>query len=126
MKVYSDALIDADFSPAAHVAGVSYWTFRRLTNTRVRARGWEISLTGSSPYTSQHEGDPHKAATWTEHGVWMADLFKIDPNARISWWNGAADFVAKTGIESPYRNAGGGHKHAAPWLDDPELMALVA
>lgn len=95
MKVYSDILTDQDLRDAAKEAGVYLWVCDRITRPRIAKNAWEVSLSGSSPYTSQM-GDYHKAATYDEHGWWMSYLFNLDPDARISWWKSAEDFHART------------------------------
>ena len=95
MKVYSDTLTRKDLAEAAHAAGVYLWLCEEMKRTRVRAHGWEVSLSGSSPYRSQM-ADYHQAATYDEHGEWMMRLFDLDPDARISWWKDRADFMRGT------------------------------
>jgi hypothetical protein len=99
MKVYSNTLTDQDLRDAAKAARVGLWVCDRITRTRISKNAWEVSLTGSSPYTSQM-GDYHKAATYDEHGYWMAELFAKDPDARISWWKNADHF--NEGTEHKY------------------------
>jgi len=128
MKLYSDTLTFADLLSAAREAGVTLYHCERIENARVRRNGWEISLSGSSPYVSQSSFcDTHKAATWCEHGIFMAALYKLDPKARIGWYKTLKDFMSKTReiSEHPGNNIGKRAEHyRAPWLYDSELMVL--
>lgn len=130
MKLYSDTLGSQDLFSAARTAGVELYHCEPLPNTRIRSRGWEISLSGSSPYTSQSSFTAaHKAATWSEHGVFMAELYKLDPNMRISHYKTLADFLRITRelSEHPGNNIGKRAAHyRAPWLADAELVAQAS
>jgi hypothetical protein len=130
MKLYSDKLTDADIFNAARTAGVELYHCEPIGNTRVRRYGWEISLSGSSPYTSQSNfTDPHKAATWCEHGIFMAELYKVDPKLRIANYKTLADFMETTRklSEHPGNNIGKRAKHfRAPWLEDEELKNALS
>ena len=93
MKVYSDILDEKDFHEACP-GRVHLAVFEQHPRPRKRSRGWTIGLTGTSPYTSQLSRE--KAATWDEHGFWMAELFRRDPDAEIGIYKGAQDFNQKT------------------------------
>jgi hypothetical protein len=51
----------------------------------------------------------------------MAELYRLDPNARISWYADREDFVTKTrDWRDHYRKYHGGADrkgYAAPWLE---------
>ena len=102
MKVYSD-ILTADHLAAACRAqeGVGLVSAEQIERARVRRRGWKVQLYGTSPhprntgrYGGQHDGWP--PATWDEHGRWMAELFRRDPNARIAEYDGAEEFERST------------------------------
>lgn len=94
MKVYSDTLTTADLYDAAR--GVcDVWVCDVITRPKKRRNGWTVSLSGSSPYRSQVAGG-HRAATWTEHGVWMDRLFDKDPHMVIATYDGRDDFIEQT------------------------------
>jgi len=133
MKVYSDTLTERDLFEAATLADVELYYCEPIGNTRVRLHGWEISLAGSSPYTSQSSfAGAHKAATWNEWGVWMVELYKRDPRVRIGNYKTLADFMEQTRIisEMPGNQMPGNqqskraHHYQAPWLDDADLLKL--
>ena len=79
-----------------------------IKRPRKRAKGWQVYLTGSSPYRSQATEYP--AATWDEHGIWMHRLFQLDPNAVIARYDGLDDFMETTKRWKPF-------KTKAPWLE---------
>lgn len=131
MRLYSDTLTYRDLIEALPPR-VDLAVCDTLSRPRKRAGGWNVSLTGTSPYASQMSG--RKAATWDEWGVWMAELYRLDPDALIGQYGSHADFVAQTRAErdriadndyySPNRLARDAHArryaatHTAPWLDD--------
>ena len=63
------------------------------------------------------------AATWDEWGMWMVELYALDPDALIGWYADEADFYAKTYAHREYVLRA--HKpgslatrtQTAPWLD---------
>lgn len=125
MKVYSDTLTQADLREALP-KGVTLAVLEIISNTRKRRNGWIVSLSGSSPYRSQMSEGGHRAATWDEHGLWMAELYRRDPNAVIGWYKTLDDFLTqtrqerdrvslnfgeRTASERKYRDS-----HKAPWL----------
>jgi len=115
MKIYSDTLTTADLYDAAKgVCGI--WVCDTITRPKKRRNGWNVSLSGSSPYMSQM-GDYHKAATWDEHGIWMDRLFDLDPHAIIATYDGRDDFIEQT-QEAAERNGqyAGRRDMTAPWL----------
>jgi len=62
------------------------------------------------------------AATWDDYGLWFAQLFKLDPAARISFYNGVGDFLDQTARYIP-------RGQSAPWLHETiylELSRLAA
>jgi hypothetical protein len=59
-----------------------------------------------------------RAASWTDYGRFMALLYKLDPQARISFYTDATNFIKITG--DIHRN--NPDKYPAPWLQDRDLM----
>lgn len=113
MKLYSDKLRRQDlyfYLPDGVDADI-----QEIPNTRIRARGWIVHLEGMSERhrratnSGNYGGGGHKAATWDDWGVWMYELFKIDPDARIGNYDGLQDFLKQT---REYQPAG----MLAPWL----------
>ena len=125
MKLHSDTLAEQDIYAAAKVAGVSVWELGRIRRPRKRANGWNLYLMGSSPYRSQATGQ--SAATWDEHGVFMAELYKRDPGLAIAYYDSLEHFLAETRrfVESPYnREQPESKRRRGPWLADSELLRL--
>lgn len=60
--------------------------------------------------SGEHGAGYHYAATWDEHGIWMAALYNLDPGMEISHYKDRADFMAQTAQYIP-RGA------KAPWLN---------
>ena len=126
MIVRSNVISMADIGAAVRAAG-SAVTFQdtysregwfvpvREFKPRRYERGFEFFLAGSSTYRAQHDREEF-AATYDEWGIVIAELYKIDPDAEIAWYDNARDFITKTEKYQP-RNA------AAPWLADAVLYA---
>lgn len=126
MKVWSDTLTRADLY-ACLPADVGIGEMRELRNPRKRARGWDLHLEGyGTRHTRRRNTGQYgaassayfNAATWDDHGVWMAALYEIDPDAAIAWYDNRADFYAKTEREMRWRRtAKRGSRASAPWLE---------
>jgi hypothetical protein len=125
MKLHSDILTKEDIYEAAKIASVTVWDVREF-KARVRKTGWEIFLSGSSSHRSQATQQP--AATWDEHGLFMADLYKRDPELRIAFYKSLDHFLdfTRQAVESEYnRRQPMSKKVTAPWLEDSELLRLT-
>lgn len=100
MKVYSDVLTEADLRSALP-DGV-YADVRPLRQARVRRFGWDVYLEGfgarhtRATNSGTYGAGSRKAVSYDDHGVWMARLYQIDPDARVSWWKSRADFEQGT------------------------------
>lgn len=130
MFVHSDTLTRDDLY-AALPADVMIAELRELRNPRKRARGWKITLEGygarhtrrrNSGYYGAAEVDTlghyGYAATWDDHGEWMAALYETDPLASIACYANRDDFYEQTANEMAWRrSAKRGTRAAAPWLD---------
>jgi hypothetical protein len=91
MRLHTNTITSRDLYAAAAAAGVR---FGRLEEhgSRSRARAWDFTLTGSSPYRPNPGGrwarddyDPGAhAATWDEWGIFLAHLFDVDPDAHAT------------------------------------------
>jgi hypothetical protein len=79
MKIHSNILQRRDFHKAAFEAGVTVIELE-VQGSRSRSHAFHFSLTGSSPF-NRGFGAEGKAATWDEWGIFLAELFVIDPNA---------------------------------------------
>lgn len=126
MKVYSKvitraALVDAlrESNPQGDITIDSLREFR----PRNGGNGFELYLEGwGERHRRARNGREGKAATWDDYGNWFALLFKLDPAARISFYNGVGEFLDHT---SRYTQRGA----KAPWLHTPiyfELSKLAA
>jgi hypothetical protein len=126
MKLYSDTLTTADLY-AALPEGVGIAAIRPIRSPRKRAHGWELSLEGfAGRHTRRRNSGMYGAdgygyaATWDDHGVWMAALYAKDPDALIAWYKDRDHFYSATRHESEWRkrsrmSAIRNHGQA-PWL----------
>jgi len=115
MKIHSDTLTDQDILNAAPRS--THFVEFEEAGSRSRKRAWNVRLSGSSKYSMQ--GVEGKAATWDEWGIFIAALFKFDPEAKIGWYKSYDHFIEFTTEErdrcAQYRPDLG---RTAPWLDD--------
>lgn len=106
MKVYSDTLTKNDLLDALP-RGVSLHVCDPIGAPRIRSRGWTVQLRcwGSNRHvnTGNYGAGEQGAASWDDHGRWMAALFARDPAARIADYDGAEDFDRST--DGAYREA---------------------
>jgi hypothetical protein len=101
VKLYSNILTAADLG-AALPDGVSIEVVA-LRSPRISSRGWHVSLSylagtrhkNSGKHGAKTWDDP--AASWDQHGQWMARLYERDPDMRVAHYNNAEDFHRKTG-----------------------------
>lgn len=83
MRLHSDILTWNDLLTATRAAGMR-GVFMETSEhgSRIRDHAFEVKLTGNSPRRPNGGVRPGKddhAATWDEWGMFLADLFKIDP-----------------------------------------------
>lgn len=114
MRIHTDVLTSEDFYRAISAAGLSpdVWVDEcNVRGSRRRNRAFEVRLAAepgrdkggkarrprnSGQYGAEN-GDYQKAATYDEHGYWMAELFRKDPTLIIQGcYDGAAKFHALT------------------------------
>ncbi len=116
MKVYSDTLTREDLY--ASLPSDVYLDAQEIRRPRTRARGWTVYLEGlgdrhtRNTNSGNYGAGSHKAATWDDHGLWMAKLYEIDPMAKIAHYDSRSDFYDSTARYQPV-----GVK--APWLKNP-------
>lgn len=121
MQIRSSIITRATVGAAvAGVPGVSFQDTRsrdgwyepiREFRARDGRNGFEIFLSGSSRYASQHDRS-EKAPSWTEWGLVIAALFFVDPNAEIGQYKGVEDFHTQTAT------AYGKTEAETPWLQE--------
>lgn len=110
MRIHSDIFTGSSFTDALRSAGLTDEVRVEdlsLHNSRKRACGFEVRLAASEGrdrngkarrprmtgrYGSENAPDYVKAATYDEHGYWIAELFKIDPEAIIGPYKGVENF----------------------------------
>ena len=62
--------------------------------SRSHDRAYVVRLSGTSKNAMR--GLPDHAATWDEWGIFIAELFKLDPDAKIGQYKTHDDFLAYT------------------------------
>ena len=137
MIIRSNQISRSDIGAAARAAGVNfidtnagysrgYFEPIREFTPRSYQFGYEVFLTGSSPYAAAHQsyqGYGEKAATWDEWGLFIEALYEIDPAARIGHYTGRENFRQVTRDERDrvrnYHDPASyyARTHKAPWLE---------
>lgn len=135
MIIRSNQISRAQIVQAAVEAGVNFidtnsrdgWfePIREFTPKAFQS-GYEVFLTGSSPYNAAHQSHQgyqyEKAATWDEWGVFIAFLYDIDPAAQIGHYTGRENFrqVTRAEVEriATWHDPEGyqARSHRGPWL----------
>lgn len=110
MKIYSDKITTADIFTAFRLARTVHGQDIHLDGgvrqfrPRRQAHGYEIfaeSMHGKrasahGPIGSYDRSTLPRAASWNAYGFVIAHLYNVDPDARIGFYAGRADFIAKT------------------------------
>jgi hypothetical protein len=108
MRIHSDTLTRSDLRDAlaeANLDGV-WLDLCDQGGSRSRAHGFTVRLAAnpmpgrrrprnSGKYGAE-DGTYEVAATWAEHGMWMARIFQRDPNAIVAHYKGEDHFHALT------------------------------
>lgn len=99
MKLYSEVLDTRDIVNAC--SGMPIYPDRNELIEGPRSRRFDVILRAMRDYgrSGMPKSPPGKAATWDEHGVWMARLFDKDPELRIvafAKYEGKEDFHTQT------------------------------
>lgn len=104
MKIYSDRLTRTDVYNAfararaehhadIHIEDLSTWKPRKYSNG-IEVHAGSISGTRAANKGSWRD-TPLKAASWDDWGYVIAELYSIDPHARIGFYDNKADFIRK-------------------------------
>lgn len=131
MKLYSDTLTTADLY-ACLPSDVDIASLRTMKRPRKRANGWEVSLEGfGARHTRRSNSGDYgagytMAATWDDHGVWMAALYDRDPDAIFAgYYDNRDDFYAKTRHDFHWRQRSRftsvRDNAQAPWLHEEAI-----
>ncbi len=97
MRIYSDVLTAADFYIAIEDGGDVFVDEVTEKGARKRSRRFDVYLEAmpGKGRRARHNR-PGYAATYDEHGFWMAELFRVDPDAIIAYYDGVDDFNRQT------------------------------
>jgi hypothetical protein len=117
MRIHSDVLTPSRLVEAIDAAGLDiavHLDSCSVHKSRKRARGIEFRLgatervgtlkgeritrrpRNTGKYGAEQAGGHLYAATYDEHGEWMARLFDADPDAIIGYYDGRDHFHAET------------------------------
>lgn len=100
MRIHTDKISRADLSAATKARGMIGVELSNCETkgSRKRTRAFEVSLTGNSPSRPNFggNGDEH-AAQWDEWGIFIDELFRIDPEAIIGVYPTREQFRKVTG-----------------------------
>lgn len=97
MKIHTNELMGGDIISAANTIPAPFqcWLTDEGFGSRSHDRAYVVRCTGSHKVAPQ--GMPgHKAATYDEWGLFLAELFSRDPGMKAGNYNGAQDFIAQT------------------------------
>jgi hypothetical protein len=109
MKIYSDKITEHDVRRAFTIArddhhadiwieDIRTWKPRKyLYGTEVFPRSHHGSrATGHVPARASGPRDGYpRAASWDDWGYVIAELYRIDPDARVGFYDSKADFISK-------------------------------
>jgi hypothetical protein len=132
MRIHTDSLTEKDIYEATARAGSAVRVVVTEHGSRSRARAFNVTLSGTSSrrrntgnYGAAGEDsywgpDRSHAATWDEWGMFLAELFRRDPNAVVpNIYESAEHFRWVTGarfdnLTPPYQHGGAGHRWGRP------------
>lgn len=129
MRIYSQVITERNVRETVAKTRDIYIISIRSFRPRGGGNGIEIYCGGNGFSRSAHDGE-HFAATWDAYGNLMAELYMLDPSAKIAWYKTFVDFVEKTAHEhkriqtfnAPHTRRC--REHTAPWLRDPDVRTL--
>lgn len=127
MRIHTDILTTADIRDAAERAGSAVHADYTRHGSRSRAHAFHIKLTGTSSRRPNNgtggrfrdgvaDSNDEHAATWDEWGMFLAELFRRDPNATIpNVYATSADFDYATdgrfdGLTPELQHGAAGHR----------------
>lgn len=118
MRIHTNVLTATDFHAALRETGLQaegvFVDTTSLHRSTKRAQGIEFRLAAqpgrdrfgkarrprqTGQWGAEQSGGYLKGATYAEHGVWMARLFEMDPEAIVGPYDGADDFHRQTRYE---------------------------
>jgi len=79
MRLHTNTLTDAHITNAARSAGIQIEHLGRH-GSRKRTHAFEVALSGSGNAGGQWGGGGYKSATWDEWGIFLAELYRTDPD----------------------------------------------
>lgn len=95
MRIHTNTLTEADIR--AMVPSTAYVGKLTTHGSRSHARAFDLNLGGSGRTGGQWGQTDGKAATWDEWGMFLAALYKADPNAKTPYYTSASHFHRVTG-----------------------------
>jgi hypothetical protein len=128
MRIHTDSLTEKDIYEATARAGSAVRVVVTEHGSRSRARAFNVTLSGTSSrrrntgnYGAAGEDsywgpDRSHAATWDEWGMFLAEIFRRDPNAVVpNAYESGEHFHWSTGdrflyLTPPHQHGGSGHR----------------
>lgn len=95
MKIHTK-LTEDNIRHAADVAGVWLAKFE-TTKSRSHPYRYDMIISGTSGRRSQWRQKEVPAATWDEWGIFLGEIFRLDPNAKTPDYADTDEFHWKTG-----------------------------
>ena len=99
MRIHTNATL-AQIENAASIAKVD-WLNTEITEhkSRSRERAFEVKLAGNSRRRPNGgpKGYDHYAATWDQWGIFLGNVFVVDPEMKCWAYDGIDDFDWQTG-----------------------------
>ena len=145
MKIHTNTISADDVQAAAKTLGRGVKLDLMPKGSRSHSHGFEVSLAGK-PGKDRHgitrrystggaygsTDGTYRACTWVEWGDFIAELFKLDPAAKVGPYRGAREFLSMTYRDAEQRDEFGQRQdvchapHATAWdeaLYDVEAVA---
>lgn len=114
MRLHTDKLIGAQLHDAARKAGVTFYRYQEK-GSHSRNRAFDVILEGSGRTGTRYGNSGgsgagrYTAATWDEWGIFLGELFRIDPQIKATYYHDGEHFRWATGGRFDELTAAGQH-----------------
>ena len=96
MRIHTDKITWQQVREAGVLARVTFTKIKEH-GSKSRDHSFDVVLSGASKHRQNMGGEGY-AATWDQWGVFLAELFRSDPNLLCRNYRDVADFDYKTGL----------------------------
>lgn len=122
MRIHANTLTPVDIYEAAGIAGAEVENLDDH-GSRSRARAFNVTLSGAGPTggrwgnSGKNGAADHRAASWDQWGIFLAELFRRDDSTTVPHvYATAADFAWLTGDRyDDLKLADAHHNHRWDW-----------